>query len=74
MLRPADGEIIGLKKGKVMHKKITVYTSSACPHCMISKKFLKNNNVAFENLGILSDPAKADEMVEKKRADRRSCY
>jgi glutaredoxin 3 len=47
-----------------MDKKITVYSTATCPHCIRLKEFLKSNNIAFENIDA-SDPAKADEMMEK---------
>ena len=48
-----------------MDKKITVYSTTTCPHCIRLKEFLKNSNVAFENIDVSSDPAKTDEMVKK---------
>jgi glutaredoxin 3 len=47
-----------------MDKKITVYSTATCPHCIRLKEFLKSGNIAFENIDV-SDPAKADEMMEK---------
>ena len=47
-----------------MDKKITVYSTATCPHCIKLKEFLKSNNIAFENIDV-SDPGKADEMMEK---------
>jgi glutaredoxin 3 len=47
-----------------MDKKIIVYSTAACPHCIRLKEFLKSNNITFENIDV-SDPAKADEMMEK---------
>ena len=64
MLQPADGKNRRVKGGK-MDKKITVYSTATCPHCIRLKEFLKNNNIGFENVDVSSDPAKADEMVKK---------
>jgi glutaredoxin 3 len=48
-----------------MAKKITVYSTSTCPHCIGLKEFLKNNNIDFDNVDVGSDTEKAQEMVEK---------
>jgi glutaredoxin 3 len=48
-----------------MDKNITVYSTATCPHCISLKEFLKSNNIAFENIDVSSDTAKADEMVKK---------
>ena len=48
-----------------MAKKVIVYSTATCPHCIRLKEFLKNNNVEFENIDVSADPAKADQMVEK---------
>ena len=48
-----------------MDRKIRVYSTATCPHCIRLKEFLKNNNVVFENIDVSSDPAKTDEMVKK---------
>ena len=64
MLQSANGKDRGLK-GEKMDKKITVYSTATCPHCIRLKEFLKNNNIAFENIDVSSDPVKTDEMVKK---------
>ena len=48
-----------------MADKVTVYSTTTCPHCISLKEFLNNNNIAFENVDISSDPAKAEQMIEK---------
>jgi len=48
-----------------MDRKITVYSTATCPHCIRLKEFLKNNNVVFENIDVSSDPVRTDEMVKK---------
>jgi glutaredoxin 3 len=48
-----------------MDKNIKVYSTATCPHCTRLKEFLKDNDIEFENIDLSSDPAKADEMVEK---------
>ncbi|MBR9705688.1 glutaredoxin family protein [Candidatus Pacearchaeota archaeon] len=48
-----------------MVKKIKVYSTPECPYCKIAKKFLKENNVEFENIDVEKDPKAAEEMVQK---------
>ena len=46
-------------------KKVIVYSTPACPYCVMVKNFLKQNNVGFEEIDVAADKAKAKEMVEK---------
>ena len=48
-----------------MAKKVVVYSTPTCPFCIRAKQFLKDNNVAFTDLDVSSDHAKADEMVKR---------
>lgn len=48
-----------------MDKKVKIYSTPACPFCMMSKKFLKENNIDFEDINVSTDQAKAQEMVQK---------
>jgi glutaredoxin-like YruB-family protein len=48
-----------------MSKKVIVYSTSTCPFCIRVKQFLKDNNIAFEDIDVSQDQSKADEMVEK---------
>lgn len=48
-----------------MDKKVKIYSTPACPFCMMSKKFLKENNIDFEDIDVSTDQAKAQEMVQK---------
>lgn len=48
-----------------MAKKVTVYSSPGCPHCIKAKEFLKSHNVAFEDIDVSSSQEKAREMVDK---------
>ena len=48
-----------------MAKRIMVYGTNTCPHCLRLKAFLKDNGIAFDDIDVASDPAKADEMIEK---------
>ena len=46
-------------------KKVIVYSTPACPYCVMVKNFLKQNNVEFEEIDVAADRAKAEEMVKK---------
>jgi len=45
--------------------KITIYTTPACPYCVIIKNFLKKNNIKFEEIDVSKDEKKKQEMIEK---------
>ena len=48
-----------------MDKKVTVYSTSTCPFCIRAKQFLKDNNIAFENIDVSENQEKAQEMIKK---------
>ncbi len=48
-----------------MDKQITVYSTPACPYCIMVKQFLKDNNINFQDYNVGSDREKAQEMVQK---------
>ena len=48
-----------------MDKKVKIYSTPTCPFCMMSKKFLKENNIDLEDIDVSTDQAKAQEMVQK---------
>jgi len=48
-----------------MAKKVTVYTTPTCPHCIRLKQFLKDSNIEFENIDVSSNQEKAQEMIDK---------
>ena len=45
--------------------KVVVYTTPACPYCVMVKNFLKKNNVKFEEIDVSNDEQKKKEMIEK---------
>ncbi|MDP2942031.1 MAG: glutaredoxin domain-containing protein [Candidatus Omnitrophota bacterium] len=47
-----------------MAKKVKVYSTPTCPYCVRLKQFLKDNDVAFENIDVSSDPLGEREMVK----------
>jgi glutaredoxin 3 len=48
-----------------MNKKIKVYSTPTCPFCIMAKKFLKDNNIEFEDVDVSRDIKSAREIVEK---------
>jgi glutaredoxin 3 len=48
-----------------MAKDIKVYSTPTCPFCIRAKQFLKDNNIAFENIDVSANPDKAKEMMNK---------
>jgi glutaredoxin-like YruB-family protein len=48
-----------------MAKRVTVYSTPACPYCIRAKQFLTENNIPFENCDVSSDQQKAEEMIQK---------
>lgn len=46
-------------------KKVTIYTSNTCPHCKAAKKYLKENNIDFEEKNVDEDRSAIDYLVEK---------
>jgi len=49
----------------MVDKKVKIYSTPTCPFCMMAKKFLKENNIDFEDIDVSTDQAKAQEMVQK---------
>jgi len=45
--------------------KVIVYSTPACPFCVIIKNFLKKNNIKFEEIDVSKDDEKKQEMIEK---------
>ena len=48
-----------------MAKNVKVYSTPTCPYCIKAKKFLKDNNIKFEDIDVSANPDKGKEMVEK---------
>jgi glutaredoxin-like YruB-family protein len=43
--------------------KVKIYSTPTCPYCKMTKEFLKQNNIEFENKDVSADKAIAEEMV-----------
>jgi len=48
-----------------MEKNVIVYSTPTCPFCIRAKQFLKENNIAFQDIDVSVDHAKAQEMIKK---------
>ena len=48
-----------------MVKDVKIYSTPTCPWCMRAKQFLKDNNIAFEDIDVSSSQAAAEEMMQK---------
>jgi glutaredoxin-like YruB-family protein len=46
-------------------KNVKVYSTPTCPWCIRTKQFLKDSNVAFEELDVSTNQAAAEEMIKK---------
>jgi len=45
--------------------KVKVYSTPTCPYCKQAEAFLKQNNVAFDDINVAADQKAADDMVRK---------
>lgn len=45
--------------------KVTVYSTPTCVYCQKTKAFLKENNVAYDEINVAEDEAAREEMIEK---------
>lgn len=45
--------------------KVTVFTSSTCPHCKTAKDYLKEKGVEFEERNVQNDPEARKELIQK---------
>jgi glutaredoxin 3 len=45
-------------------KRVTVYTTTTCPYCVMVKNFLREQGVPFEEVNVQQDPVAARKLVE----------
>jgi len=48
-----------------MDKKVRVFSTPSCPYCVRLKQFLKESNVAFEDIDVSANQEAAQEMIQK---------
>ncbi len=46
-------------------EKVIVYTSSTCPYCTMTKDYLRDKNVEFEEKNVQTDAVARDELIAK---------
>ena len=46
-------------------KNVKVYSTPTCPWCIRTKQFLKENNIAFEDIDVSSNQQAAEEIIQK---------
>ncbi|MEJ9150849.1 glutaredoxin family protein [Bacillus smithii] len=44
-------------------KKVTVYTTTTCPYCVMLKNFLREQGISFTEVNVQLDPAAARKLV-----------
>ena len=44
--------------------KITIYTTPACPYCVMAKEYFKSKKIDFEEIDVSNSQKKAEEMVK----------
>ncbi len=45
--------------------RVTVYSTPTCPYCTMTKEFFTDHGVAYEDVDVSRDRARAMEMVQK---------
>lgn len=48
-----------------MDKRIVIYSTPTCPFCIRAKQFLKDNNIAFDDVDVSSNEEAGRVMIEK---------
>ena len=44
---------------------VKVYSTPTCPYCIRAKQFLKESNIAFEDVDVSGNHTAAEEMIQK---------
>jgi len=47
--------------------KVRVFSTQACPYCVVLKQFLNDNKIEFENLDVSENEEARKEMIEKTK-------
>jgi glutaredoxin 3 len=45
--------------------RVEIYSTMFCPYCARAKSLLSRKGVTFENIDVMIEPAKRDEMVKR---------
>ena len=46
-------------------KKVTIYTTQHCPHCVRAKALLESKKIAFKNVDLTDDDAQREKLTEQ---------
>ena len=46
-------------------KEVKVYSTSTCPYCKMTTKFLEDNGIEYQDFNVAEDKAAREEMVRK---------
>ena len=46
-------------------KEVKVYSTPTCPYCKMTKKFLEDNSIKYQDLNVAGDKAAREEMINK---------
>lgn len=46
-------------------KNVTIYTTSACIYCKMTKEFFAEHNIVYTEKNVATDQAAAQEMIDK---------
>lgn len=46
-------------------KNVTIYTTSACIYCKMTKEFFAEHNITYTEKNVATDQAAAQEMIDK---------
>ena len=46
-------------------KNVKVYSTPTCPYCKITKKFLEDNGIEYQDFNVAEDSAAREEMINK---------
>ncbi len=44
---------------------VIIYSTPTCGNCKIAKKYFNDNDISYTEYNVMTDPAKAGEMIEK---------
>lgn len=51
--------------GAVLNDMVRIYSTPTCAYCVTLKEFLKENNIAFQEIDVSQDQAALEEIVQK---------
>jgi glutaredoxin 3 len=51
-------------------RPVTIYTTPFCGYCMAAKRLLSDKGVRFDEIDVLRDPERRQEMIQRSRGGR----